>query len=289
MKRRLVLCLCLILLLTTPLLPALADQPKVIDEAGLLSSGEISLLEDKAQRLADTYEIDVVILTVNSLGGKSSQNYADDYYDENGYGIGDDDSGVLFLIAMDSRDWYISTCGDGIYALTDYGIQELFSDISWDLSNGYYYDAFDGFLNGLVPYFEALRQGTPIDGNREEYTGPGSYEPGTKEETIHYPQERDGRKIPLILLGSGAIGLIVAAITLFAMRSQMNTTKRQTGAGSYLVSGSYDLTRRQDIFLYSHVNRTRRADTNNGGSRGGGSSVHHSSGGSRHGGGGGKF
>lgn len=289
MKRGMILFLCLVSLLTIPLLPVLADQPKVIDEAGLLSPGEISRLEEKAQQLADTYEIDVVILTVNSLAGKSSQNYADDYYDNNGYGIGADDSGVLFLIAMDSRDWYISTCGDGIYALTDYGIQELFSDISWDLSNGYYYDAFDGFLDGLVPYFEALRQGKPINGNRGEYTGPGSYEPGTGEETIHYPQEQDKEKFLMILLGSGVIGLIVAAITLFTMRSKMNTTKRQTGAGSYLVPGSYDLTRRQDIFLYSHVSKTRRADTNSNGSHGGGSSVHHSSGGSRHGGGGGKF
>lgn len=101
-------------------------------------------MEEKAQALADAYRIDVVIVTVWSLDGKSSEAYADDFFDGNGYGYGQGNSGVLLLLAMEYRDWAISTCGDGIYALTDYGIESVFSQIAGSLSE-------DAYLKPLTP------------------------------------------------------------------------------------------------------------------------------------------
>ena len=63
--------------------------------------------------------MNVVVVTENSLDGKSAQDYADDFFDYNGHGYGDDDSGVLFLIGMDERKWAITTYGYGITAFTD--------------------------------------------------------------------------------------------------------------------------------------------------------------------------
>lgn len=52
---------------------------------------------------------------------------ADDFYDYNGYGYGEEGDGIIFLISMEERKWQISTCGFGITAFTDAG-QEYMAD-----------------------------------------------------------------------------------------------------------------------------------------------------------------
>ena len=63
--------------------------PSVVDNAGLLSDGEISALEWEIQELRDSLELDIVIVTTYGTGYKTIQAFADDFYDENGYGYGE--------------------------------------------------------------------------------------------------------------------------------------------------------------------------------------------------------
>lgn len=286
MKKRIVLILTCLLLVSTLLIPVSAARNPVVDNASLFSETELTALQEKAVEVSGNHQMEVVILTVNSLDGKTPQNYADDYYDENGYGYGDNKSGVLFLIAMDTRDWYVSTCGDAIYALTDYGIEQIFSNMSGYLSSGNYYLAFNVYLNSLPAYFEAYENGTPIDGYAGNYYGPGSYSPGIAEEILHYQPQKEPNHLKIVLISVG-IGAVVALIVILIMRSGMKTAKRQYSAGNYLINDSFHLEIHRDVYLYSNVTRTRRESSNSSG--GGGSSVHRSSGGTRHGGGGGKF
>ena len=122
MFRKMMVFLAVLLLLFGLTLPvSAAGASFVADDAGLLLSGEIGVLEEKSKELWDDYGIHAVILTVDSLGGTRAQDYADDYYDGAGYG----DDGVLFLLAMAERECYIYTSGNMRYALTDYGIQQV--------------------------------------------------------------------------------------------------------------------------------------------------------------------
>lgn len=273
-------------------LPVLAEEQRVFDNAGLLDEWEVSMLEDKIQDLRDTYDMDVVLLTLNSLDGKTAEGYADDYYDENGFG----ENGMLFLLDMDTRSWYMLTHGTAIYAVTDYGIQEIFSAIASDLSGGNYYDAFDGYLDELYTYFQAYADGKPIDGYRDDYTGPGSYEPGTRDDVVYYPDYEPSYDsgyvfYPAQIGVSLLVGAIIGLIALLIARRGMNTVKSKGSATDYVRQNTFRITGRQDIFLYSNVTKTRR-DTDSGssaGHSGGGSSVHTSSSGHSHGGGGGHF
>lgn len=251
------------LLLTFSLLFALVipvsaaeGTPKIVDKANLLSTSQQIELELMAQELVDRYEIDVVILTVDSLSGKDITKYADDYFDRNGYGVGKNHSGVLFMLSMENRDWAISTCGDAIEALTDYGQEQLMDKVLPQLGDDDYYEAFHTYLTELDVYFEAYENGEPI----------------SKE-----------RNVVLHILISLGIGLIVATITICIMRSGMKTTRPQRGAASYVRSGSYHLHNQKDMFLYSRTSKTRRAESSSG------SSTHRSSSGRRHGGSRGKF
>ncbi len=265
-----------LLLLTCLVLPAQAQSEiHVTDDAGLLQSDEILLLESTAANLADTYQIDAVIVTTVSLGGVSAQDYADDFYDHNGYR----EDGILFLLAMEEREWYISTCGKVIYAVTDYGVQQLGEGILPYLSDGDWYHGFQYFLDTLPFYLDAYEKGAPIDGYAD-YSG--DYYHGDQEEVVYY-EEDTPPNIILSLLG----GMIVAGIVVAIMRGSMNTKRSQRAAGDYMVKGSWNLTQHSDIFLYSNVTKTRKQDPPK--NTGGGSSVHRSSGGRSHGGGGGKF
>ena len=256
--------------------------PSVVDNACVLDSEEIGTLTEKASDLRNRYDMDVVILIVTDLGGKSAQDYADDYYDDNGYGVGADFSGVLLLIATESRDWWISTCGDAIYALTDYGIESIFSDFSGYLSVNNYYLAFETYLDCLPEYFDAYYDGNPIDGHSGNYYGPGSYSPGDAEDIIYYDEDSFGITDILISL---AVGCGISGIAVWIMSAQMNTKRPQNSAANYLKQGTYRLHGHSDLFLYSNVTKVRRQEN----SSSGGSSVHRSSGGRSHGGGGGKF
>lgn len=252
MKQFICLLLAALLLLSL-VFPVFAAAPKIVDEADLVTDEEAAILEARAQELADQYEMDVVIVTVQSLNGQDITNYADDYFDYNGYGIGSRYSGVLLLIAMDTREWAISTCGDAIQAIPDWAIEDLSDAMSSYLSVGAYYYAFSEYLNALERRFAAYIDGQTVDA--------GDYL----------------RVVVVSLL----VGAAVGGIAILVMRGMMNTARAQSGATSYLTAGSFHLSRRLDIFLYSNVSRTRRAQSS--------SSTHRGSSGRSHGGGRGRF
>ena len=274
------LLLVLVLSLAAPVFAVETDAPWVVDNAGLLDSGEISELNRQIQNLRSELELEIVIVTTYGTGGKGVQAYADDFYDQNGYGYGSNNTGILLLLDMDSREWYMSTCGDAIYIFTDYGLEQLGEEILPWLSDGEYYRAFLAWLSGLSSYVKAYRNGSPIDG----FVPPDAYDSPYGDEIYHY-EDHVGirvRPFPVALV----IGLIAALVTILVMRAKMNTAKLQSGAVDYLKKGSFHLRRRSDMFLYSRVTKTARPKESSGG---GGSSVHRSSGGVSHGGRGGKF
>lgn len=281
--KRTILCLILSLTLLIPsslICSASESLPAIVDQAALLDSTQESALETKAQELRAQLELDIVILTVDSLNGYSAQDHADDFFDSNGYGYNGTDDGLLLLLAMEEREWYISTSGKAIYALTDYGIQELGELTVSSFANGYD-TGFDVFLSCLPEYFRAYEEGSPVDG-WADYSE--DYYHGDRESVVYYEEEPS----PNLIL-SLAVGLLVGGVALLIMRSTMNTKRRRNGACDYMKSGTYYLHTHRDLFLYSNVSKVRRQQNTSSGSRGGGSSVHRSSGGRSHGGGGGRF
>ena len=107
-----------------------ATPPRLVDDAKLLTSYEKTELLSYLNEISEKHGMDIVIVTVNSLGGKSPRAFADEYYDHNGYR----EDGVLLLVAMNSRDYWISTSGYGITAFTDAGIDYIADAFLTDLS-----------------------------------------------------------------------------------------------------------------------------------------------------------
>ena len=103
----------LIILIVSLLVPwtVFAQKTLVVDEANLMSPDQVLDLNDRANALSQEFNMDIVIVTTDDTGGKSSREFADDYFDYNGYGVGPNYDGILFLIDMDNRETYISTTG----------------------------------------------------------------------------------------------------------------------------------------------------------------------------------
>ncbi len=262
MKRKLIsMLLCLVLLAALPL-AVRAETVFVIDDAELLTDQEEIQLEEKALSLQDEYGMDVVILTVATLDGASAMNYADDYYDYNGYG----EDGVLFLLAMEEREWYISTCGSAMYALGDSDLDTIGDHVVPYLSDGDYYEGFTTFLGSLGSYFYVYEK---------------------SQDYLLSPDQASPPDIPLPKLInwpiSLLIGLLSAGVTVLVMVYTMNTRRRQHSAVDYLKQGSYSLRTQRDFFLYSRTSKVRRQQSSSS------SRSHRSSSGRSHGGRGGRF
>ena len=120
MKRNITFILLFVLMLL-PMNAAAAGDPLVVDDAGLLTSDQVRELNALAERVSSGYGMDVAVLTVNSLGGKTARDFADDYYDSHNYHY----DGLILVLAIQDREWYISTSGSAIQAFTDYGIDQI--------------------------------------------------------------------------------------------------------------------------------------------------------------------
>lgn len=242
-----------------------AGKKSVIDDAGLIKASDEKELDKKIKNIQKD-KFDVVILTVKSLDGKSAQDYADDYYDNNDYGLDNEKSGLLFLVSKGDRKYHISTKGAGIKAFTDYGIGRIKEEIKPYLSDGDYFNACDEFLNITKDFVKAYKEGTPYDTDNP------------------YNEEIDYVILEVIAL---VIAFVIALISVGIMRLRMNTAKPKGTAMEYIKKGSFKLTSEKDIFMYSTVTKTAKPKDND--NSAGGSTTHVSSSGSEHGGGGGSF
>ena len=120
---------------------------RLADFADLLDDGQEEELEAKLDQVSEDYGCDVVVVTEETLDGAVPQDYADDFFDYNDYGMGEDKSGILFLITMSERKRCISTHGEAIQIFTDAGQEYMTDNFGSYLSDGEYYDGFMKFAD----------------------------------------------------------------------------------------------------------------------------------------------
>lgn len=120
---------------------------KVIDDAELLTNEEETKLYKQVQKYIEKYNMDMVIVTINHNNKASSMEYADDFYDYNNYGIGDNKSGVLFLIDMQKRKMWISTTGSAIEIYNDVRIDKILEYTYKNIKEEKYYDCCKEFID----------------------------------------------------------------------------------------------------------------------------------------------
>ena len=85
---------------------------------------EVPQIDDDTEGARNINEMIGYLLTVADIGGQNVREFAKDWYRSYGLGYGEGKSGILFLIALDSRDYVTITYG-GVTAFTDYRIAQI--------------------------------------------------------------------------------------------------------------------------------------------------------------------
>ena len=231
--------------------------PLVVDRAELLSDEEEKALLARCEAFTAEHKMEIAIVTVNDLEGKTYEEYGDDFYDYNGYGYGKNDDGILVLFkpgADGERALYITTHGKGEMNFFATIREEMYSAMKEPLAAEDYNGAFNAFLD--------------------------------KAEYAMRPNVSPIWLFVLVIVGA-VIGLLI--ITKMTMP---NYTVAKRDAANYARPGSLVLKpdAQYDSFLYSNTKQVAKAkdssDDSDSGSR---SSTHTSSSGRTHGGTGGTF
>ncbi len=245
---------------TTAVIPQNRLYPRLVDNAGLLNDSQAAALNAKLDEISERNNCEVAVVTVNSLSGKTATAYADDFYDYNGYGMGENNDGILFLISMGDRSWAITTTGYGIEAFTDDGQEYIMDKVKPMLSNGKYNDAFNEFADLCDKFIIEAKTNKPYD-------------------TLHMPF--NAMKSILIAI---VIGAVVGFLIVSKQKAAHKSVQKEELADYYIV-GEPNVQGGNDIFLYTNVTRTQKPKERSNG----GSSTHISSSGVSHGGSSGSF
>ena len=230
-------------------------HPELLDDgADLLDDEEFEKLNCDLFDISQKYQFNVAVITTNSLGNYDAQGYANQMFVSRQYGYENTNDGILLLVSMDQRDWCITRDGYGYTAFTDAGLQYISERVKKKLSSGDFYEAFTTYAELCDRFLKKAESGTPYDNG-------------------NFPRDLPSPGAWAVIVGLGA-ALGVGVTLLF--KRQLRTVRRNAAAQQYIREGSFELTRKEDTFLYSRVTRVRKPknETRSGG--GGGGSSHSS-------------
>ena len=279
MMRRYIYVLAILLL--SPLI-ALA-QSQVIDNANLFTGTEVSRMEEVIARIEKAHQVDMVVLTTYDVPKDYSESmwrvrdYADDYYDNGGYGMGPDFSGMLILLDMNNRVIWLSTGGVMIDYITDAREEDIIDRAYNSLTYGRYGDAMIAALSRVEHYMNKGRQ-----------EGSFRYDEITGQRLSGYYNTLTTSELGIAALAGGGAALLILMTVNGRYNLHGSTYTYDRSANTSVV-----LTKDEETFVRQFTRRTPRhtatQHSGGGGGRSGGSGVHRSSGGRSHGGGGRRF
>lgn len=277
MKKRIAVLLFLVTLFAAA--GAFALGNRVFDGANLFSAAEEAALQQKIEAFYEANSADLVIVTTNDTSGKSSRDYADDFYDGDGFGANGDHTGALMLINMDERETYISTAGHMIDVLTDERIEAILDLQFTYLPSGDYYTAMDKSIDRISGY---MAKGV-VEGQYryDEETG----------ERIYYDEDKINPFSLMWIVASLGAGLLAAFITTAVIRASYKKAFKPVPY-DYQANTNLTLTLSNDTFINSTTTKQYVPPSPPPGSSdssSGRSTTHTSSSGNTHGGGGRKF
>ena len=129
------------------------EQKKVYDNANLLSEEEEDSLNQLCMKAAQKSKADFVVVIVESLDGKTATKYADDFYDDNGFGYNKEmGDGTLFLIAMEEQKCAFTTSVDCALLFSQCISDKIIEEASSYLTDGQYYKGFESYIESTQDY-----------------------------------------------------------------------------------------------------------------------------------------
>ncbi|WP_434778735.1 TPM domain-containing protein [Neisseria sp. Ec49-e6-T10] len=261
-KNHLLLLFPLLLLLLMTLAPVFVQAKpttfnkdiKIYDYAQLFTQTEKNNLSQIAQDIAKNERIDIAVVTTNKPNGKTSRDYADDFYDAYQFGYGEDRSGLIMLINMKEREIWISTTGKAIDIFTDQKINLILDSIYIDLAQNHYFNASKQFLELSESYIEQQVQSTTLQDIQDNIPAQimVQKENKTANPALNKPTSTSEKLLESLKLGTTMGGIIIFLLTLWNKQK----ISQAPNAHTYLDEKGFVVTLCTDDLVDSKVTRT---------------------------------
>ena len=249
MKRFVTIMIALLCFVSTITVYADFINPTITDSVGYLTEEQNKELSARLDKIREQYSFDIVFVSEDRLSAYDAQASADDIYDYNGYGYGENYDGILFYIADSEREYHFSVCGSGETIFNENGLAYLEKKIVPYLKKDNYYAAVKSYADHTEELLEMAADGKPF--NKTQHS----------------------MKYILCVVAGALLFPLILAHFMMAVKEDY--------ADNYMKPNSMNLDFSRDIFLYSTVTKTEKPKSDSG--------SHTSSSGRSHGGRGGSF
>ena len=216
MKQKLTALLLVLLLAVTLVLPVMAAETYVDDEAAILTLSEVETLEARAAEISEHYGVGVYICIVDDFGDygypdAATASYSIYHAQSLGYGSGRD--GILLLLSMSNRKYATFVYGDKAEPIfPDAKLIKLENAFLDDFADDDWYDGFSDYLEGCAGILS-------VDSG--EFTWPQFL-----------------RRLGI----SFGVGLLLALIVCQLLKMKMRSVYRQAEASAYVTAEGLNLT-----------------------------------------------
>ncbi len=258
MKKLTVFTYFFVLILFSFSLLVCADEGYYYDEVGLINDRQIIHLTNTLRDFEKKRDAKLMIVVVNTTGNKTPVGFAFDHLFNT---VGNTGNGIILLLAINEGKVVIDTRGSASKALTDQRADILFDLILYEhFVSGDYYNGFLSFIDMCDGYFA-------ISHNDHAYSSIDSEISDTGSSISSMDNETDDNSFLHLCLISLGIGIAAAIITVLILRGQLKSVKKAKNASVYVNHGSFLLTEKRDVFLYSTITKIPRPQSNSSKSR----------------------
>jgi len=228
--------------------------PRFIDDEGLLTQEQAEELTYRLNEISERHQFDTVVAVVPALDGREARLYAADFFEQNGFGYGEDLDGAILLLATEDRDFGFASLGYGLTAFTPAGQEYLGKLFLPYLREDMYYEAFMAYADAVDDFLTKAEAGAPYDQENIPLTA----------------SERSEYRL-FAVVASLVLALAIALIVTLIWKMQLKSVVKQDHAQAYVREGSMVLASKNDIFLHRQVRRQQRVEKDKSGSGKGGS------------------
>ena len=205
-----------------------AAQNSLIDNADVLTDVQEKDLCKKIAKVSEKHGFDIAVLTTGSIGDYDILDYAEDFYESNGYA----EDGIVFVaLAAETPRYGYVVFGECDRIFDDSAMDELDEAFKSTYKSGNY-------NGGIRRFVDAVDQIAEADG-------------AISTKTI----------IISILIGA----LLAFLIPMSVLKGQLKSVRLQAAASSYVRQDSMVLTNDRDLFLYRNIVRSAKPKNNSSG------------------------
>ena len=116
-----------------------AQNNRIVDNANKLSENEEYILTSKLDALSDEYDIDIVVyLSIDNSYGDDIVSEGCEFFDNNGYGYGEDHRGLLLIVNYEESMFDVITTGNDVREKYDNYIEDCYDAIQDSLGTNPY-------------------------------------------------------------------------------------------------------------------------------------------------------